>query len=174
MPENTGSNTKEKKPRLAPAVVFPPPVQPLRPVQIPGNPSVDPRLGHVWPRHLVLLSPYPPWTTQPPVPRESIPSDSHHHHQRMSNAPRTDANTPLEVIDEKLLPKVDMLFDSENEAYEFYNTYAENVVSSFEDQHYGQHRRTLLQEGHLYAHEKAFVKRKKVLKRPSVQGLKRE
>ncbi|OAY78912.1 Protein FAR1-RELATED SEQUENCE 7, partial [Ananas comosus] len=129
MPENTGSNTKEKKPRLAPAVVFPPPVQPLRPVQIPGNPSVDPRLGHVWPRHLVLLSPYPPWTTQPPVPRESIPSDSHHHHQRekMSNAPRTDANTPLEVIDEKLLPKVDMLFDSENEAYEFYNTYAENV-----------------------------------------------
>lgn len=45
----------------------------------------------------------------------------------MSNAPRTDANTPLEVIDEKLLPKVDMLFDSENEAYEFYNTYAENV-----------------------------------------------
>ncbi|XP_006657837.1 protein FAR1-RELATED SEQUENCE 5-like isoform X1 [Oryza brachyantha] len=38
-----------------------------------------------------------------------------------------DVSPAIDNCDEKMLPKVDMLFDGENEAYEFYNVYAEMV-----------------------------------------------
>ncbi|XP_073001187.1 protein FAR1-RELATED SEQUENCE 5-like [Typha latifolia] len=127
MPVNVGGSVKkEKNPRLSPAAVFQP-VQSLRPVHVAGNSTADPRLVHIWPRHVVLLSPYPTWAPQPPGPPQSSSSSPQHQVGNLADAPRTDANTVVGISDERLLPKVDMLFDSENEAYEFYNTYAENV-----------------------------------------------
>ena len=38
-----------------------------------------------------------------------------------------DVNPAIDSCDEKMLPKVNMLFDGESDAYEFYNAYAEKV-----------------------------------------------
>lgn len=38
-----------------------------------------------------------------------------------------DVNPTTDTCDEKMFPKVDMLFHGESDVYEFYNAYSENV-----------------------------------------------
>ncbi|KAJ4768983.1 FAR1-related sequence 1 [Rhynchospora pubera] len=75
-----------------------------------------------WPRNLLLLSPYPPWAP----PQQPLP---YLHDVDKQPQPPSDATKPHPYItaDLSLLPKLDMLFDTENDAYDFYNTYAENL-----------------------------------------------
>ncbi|XP_073106591.1 protein FAR1-RELATED SEQUENCE 5 isoform X1 [Elaeis guineensis] len=47
--------------------------------------------------------------------------------KKMTDAPRPNSTTMEDANNARWLPRIDMLFESENEAYEFYNTYAENV-----------------------------------------------
>ncbi|CAL9761774.1 unnamed protein product [Musa acuminata subsp. burmannicoides] len=124
------SRKRNKKTSVAPTVVFTP-VQPVThvPVHVGGHPPTLQSLVQMWPSPLVILSPTAPWAAQP-----SIPSTSEHssvqndpHKERMADMASAGVTTILgDASNAKWLPRVDMLFDSETDAYDFYNTYAEN------------------------------------------------
>ncbi|WOL07647.1 protein FAR1-RELATED SEQUENCE 12-like [Canna indica] len=118
----------DKKTFVAPAIVFTS-LQPVTPAHAGGHPTTVQPLVHTWPRPLVLLSPATPWAAQQPVPSASeLPSVQNNcQREKMTDATSADAMTVSDDSNAKWVPRVDMLFDSENDAYDFYNTYAENV-----------------------------------------------
>ncbi|XP_074568675.1 protein FAR1-RELATED SEQUENCE 5-like isoform X2 [Curcuma longa] len=118
-----GCNRKRKKSTFVTPTVLFAPLQPVTPAQIDGSTSTTQSLVQMWPSPLVLLSSTTAWATQPPV----MSTSEHSFVQRDGDKDMasTDA-TKMGNIISKWLPRVDMLFDSENDAYEFYNTYAEN------------------------------------------------
>jgi len=103
----------EKNPQDAPGPATAPPlVQALRPVDGTGSPTIDLRLAQQsWPGNVVLLRPCVPWPPQ----------------DAMVDVAAADVNPAIDSCDDNMLPKVNMLFDGENDAYEFYNAYAEKV-----------------------------------------------
>lgn len=128
MSSNSGDSAKEKDPQIAPALVAPPLVQTFGPVHASGSPAADPRLAQQsWPGHVVLLRPYAPWPPHLPFLPPLNPSNPQQNGEVAADVAAADVNPAIDSCDEKMLPKVNMLFDGENEAYEFYNAYAENV-----------------------------------------------
>ncbi|CAL5086112.1 unnamed protein product [Urochloa decumbens] len=121
----------EKDPQVAPGpVTAPPPVQAPRPVDATGiaAPSIDPRLAQQsWPGHVVLLRPCVPWPPQVPVPVMLNAANPQQNVDAMGDVAAADVNPAIDSCDENMLPKVNMLFDGESDAYEFYNAYAEKV-----------------------------------------------
>ncbi|OEL27101.1 hypothetical protein BAE44_0011879 [Dichanthelium oligosanthes] len=117
----------EKDPQVAPwPTTAPPLVQALRPVDATGSPAIDPRLAQQsWPGHVVLLRPCVPWPPQVPVPRLLNPANSQQNADAMVDVAAADVNPAIDSCDENMLPKVNMLFDGESDAYDFYNAYAE-------------------------------------------------
>ncbi|CAL9165329.1 protein FAR1-RELATED SEQUENCE 5-like [Musa acuminata AAA Group] len=121
-----GCSTKRKKNIfVAPTVVFTP-LQPVTTVNVGAHPPAVQPLLHMWPSPLVILSQATPWAAQPPNSSISELPSVHIVSQKgtMSDMASADATTLGGSM--KWLPRVDMLFDSESDAYEFYNTYAEN------------------------------------------------
>ncbi|WOK99767.1 protein FAR1-RELATED SEQUENCE 5-like [Canna indica] len=117
------SRKRKKSTFVAPTVVFAP-LQPVTAGQIGASPSTTQPLVHMWPSPLVILSPTTAWAAQPPITSTSEHSSVQNDCEKdMTNV---DAATLGNVSNAKWLPRVDMSFDSENDAYEFYNTYAEN------------------------------------------------
>ncbi|KAG2637701.1 hypothetical protein PVAP13_2NG534306 [Panicum virgatum] len=103
----------EKNPQDAPGPATAPPlVQALRPVDGTGSSTIDLRLAQQsWPGNVVLLRPCVPWPPQ----------------DAMVDVAAADVNPAIDSCDDNMLPKMNMLFDGENDAYEFYNAYAEKV-----------------------------------------------
>ncbi|EEE67416.1 hypothetical protein OsJ_24749 [Oryza sativa Japonica Group] len=125
MSSNSGGSAKEKDPENAPELVALPLVRTLRPVHAVIDPAADPRSAQLsWPGHVVLLPPYATWPhhvpTLPPAVNPANP-------QQNVDVAAADVSPDVGCCDEKMLPKVDMLFDGEKEAYDFYNAYAEMV-----------------------------------------------
>ncbi|CAL9155975.1 unnamed protein product [Musa hybrid cultivar] len=118
----------DKKTFVAPAIVFTP-LQSVTPAQGGGHPTTGQPLVHTWPRPLVILSQATPWATRPPIPSASELSSVQNncHGEKMMDMAGAEPMIIGDVSNAKYVPRVDMLFDSENDAYDFYNTYAENV-----------------------------------------------
>ncbi|PWZ15295.1 Protein FAR1-RELATED SEQUENCE 5 [Zea mays] len=116
----------EKDPQVIPRPATGPPlVQTLTPVNATGSPAIDPRLAQPsWPGHVVLLRPCAAWPPHLPVPL-LLP---HQNVDALEDVAAADVNPAIDSCDEKMLPKVNMLFDGESDAYEFYNAYAEKHV----------------------------------------------
>ncbi|KAG8050960.1 hypothetical protein GUJ93_ZPchr0009g2303 [Zizania palustris] len=125
MSSNSGGSAKEKDPQNARELVAPLLVQTLRPVHAVTNPAGNLRLAQQpWPGHVVLLPPYAPWPPHMPIPPPPVtPANP----QQNGDVMVAEVNPAIDSCDEVMLPKVNMLFDGENEAYEFYNAYAEMV-----------------------------------------------
>ncbi|KAG6533197.1 hypothetical protein ZIOFF_007063 [Zingiber officinale] len=118
-----GCNRKRKKSTFVTPTVLFAPLHPVTPAQIDGSTSTTQSLVQMWPSPLVLLSSTTAWPTQPPV----MSTSEHSFVQRADDKDMASIDaTKMGNIISKWLPRVDMLFDSENDAYEFYNTYAEN------------------------------------------------
>nr|TKW35320.1 hypothetical protein SEVIR_2G364300v2 [Setaria viridis]TKW35321.1 hypothetical protein SEVIR_2G364300v2 [Setaria viridis]TKW35324.1 hypothetical protein SEVIR_2G364300v2 [Setaria viridis] len=119
----------EKDPQVAPGpATAPPQVQALRPADATGSPVIDPRLAQQsWPGHVVLLRPCVPWPPQVPVPLLLSAANPQQNANAMADVAAADVNPAIDSCDENMLPKVNMLFDGESDAYEFYNAYAEKV-----------------------------------------------
>ncbi|XP_052162797.1 protein FAR1-RELATED SEQUENCE 5-like [Oryza glaberrima] len=125
MSSNSGGIAKEKDPENAPELVALPLVRTLRPVHAVIDPAADPRSAQLsWPGHVVLLPPYATWPHHVPTPPPAVnPANP----QQNGDVAAADVSPDVGCCDEKMLPKVDMLFDGEKEAYDFYNAYAEMV-----------------------------------------------
>ncbi|XP_042396303.1 protein FAR1-RELATED SEQUENCE 5-like isoform X1 [Zingiber officinale] len=124
------SMKSDKKTFVAPAIVF----TPLKPVTSAhgssgGHPTTLQPLLHTWTRPVVLLSPATPWAAQPPIPSASEISSMQNNCQKakVMDMASTDSMQVGDGSNVRWVPRIDMLFDSENDAYEFYNAYAENV-----------------------------------------------
>ncbi|CAN6199448.1 unnamed protein product [Urochloa humidicola] len=121
----------EKDTQVAPGPATTPPlVQALRPVDATGSAAtaIDPRLAQQsWPGHVVLLRPCVPWPPQVPVPVMLNAANPQQNVDAMVDVAAADVNPAIDSCDENMLPKVNMLFDGESDAYEFYNAYAEKV-----------------------------------------------
>uniref|UniRef100_J3MM21 Uncharacterized protein n=1 Tax=Oryza brachyantha TaxID=4533 RepID=J3MM21_ORYBR len=123
MSSNSRDTGKEENPPNAPMLVALPLVKALRPVNVAINPAADPRLTQQpCPGHVAVLPPHTPWPVHVPItPAPLNPANP----QQNGDVAVSDVSPAIDSCDEKMLPKVDMLFDGENEAYEFYN--AEDV-----------------------------------------------
>ncbi|KQK15751.1 protein FAR1-RELATED SEQUENCE 5 [Brachypodium distachyon] len=119
MSSNSSGSAKEKGLQIFTPLVKPPFAQSFRPVHALGSPTTDLRLSQQsWPGN-VALHPCTPWPGNPANPQQNG--------ELVADVVAADVNPVIDNCDDKMLPKVDMLFDGENEAYEFYNAYAENV-----------------------------------------------
>lgn len=124
MPSTPGEND----PRVTPGPVAPPFVQTFRPTHAAGGAAADPRLAQQsWPGHVVLLRPCAPWLPHAPVPLLLNAANPRQNGDAAADVAAADVNPAIDSCDENMLPKVNMLFDGENDAYEFYNAYAEKV-----------------------------------------------
>ncbi|KAG2637704.1 hypothetical protein PVAP13_2NG534306 [Panicum virgatum] len=119
----------EKNPQDAPGPATAPPlVQALRPVDGTGSSTIDLRLAQQsWPGNVVLLRPCVPWPPQVPVQLLLNPANPQKNADAMVDVAAADVNPAIDSCDDNMLPKMNMLFDGENDAYEFYNAYAEKV-----------------------------------------------
>ncbi|KAL6656774.1 hypothetical protein ACP70R_004554 [Stipagrostis hirtigluma subsp. patula] len=123
------SGPETNDPQVVPGPAAAPPlVQTLRPVNATGSPAADPRTAQQsWPGHVVLLHPYAPWPPNAPVPLLLNTANPQQNGEAVADVAAADVNPGIDSCDESMLPKENMLFDGENDAYEFYNAYAEKV-----------------------------------------------
>lgn len=120
MSSNSGGGAKEKGSRIAMPPVPPPLVQNSMPTASDG-PTTDLRLAQQsWPGHVVLR----PCTSWPPHVNPAYPQQNG---EAVADVVAADVLPVINSCNEKMLPEVNMLFDDENDAYEFYNIYAEKV-----------------------------------------------
>lgn len=118
------SAPREKDPQVTTSpATGPPRVHTLMPVNATGSPAMDLKLAQPsCPGHLVLLHPCAPWPLHLLVPL-FLP----HQNDALVDVAAADVNPTTDTCDEKMFPKVNMLFDGESDVYEFYNAYSENV-----------------------------------------------
>lgn len=128
MSSNSGGGAKQKGPQIAPPLVEPSLLQNFKPPDASDSPTTDLRLAQQpWPGHVVLPR---PCTSCPPHAPSSPPLNPAYPQQNgeaVVDVVAADVNPVIDSCDEMMLPKVNTLFDSEDEAYEFYNLYAEKV-----------------------------------------------
>ncbi|KAL6856120.1 hypothetical protein ACP4OV_018922 [Aristida adscensionis] len=124
------SGPEKDGPQVAPgpAAAAPLLVQNVRLANATGGADTEPGLKQQsWPGHVVLLRPYAPWPPHVPVPLLLNAGNPQQNAEAVADVAAADVNPAIDSCDESMLPKENMLFDGENDAYEFYNAYAEKV-----------------------------------------------
>uniref|UniRef100_A0ACD5V1E1 Uncharacterized protein n=3 Tax=Avena sativa TaxID=4498 RepID=A0ACD5V1E1_AVESA len=115
MSSNGGGGAKENGLQIAPPLTAPLLLQNFKPPHASDSPTTDLRLAQQpWPPHAPLSPPL-----NPAYPQQN--------RKAVVDVVEADVNPAIDSYDEMMLPKVNTLFDGENEAYEFYNSYAEKV-----------------------------------------------
>ncbi|KAK3125380.1 hypothetical protein QOZ80_7BG0604070 [Eleusine coracana subsp. coracana] len=123
------SGPEKNDPQVTPgSLAAPSSVQTFRPPHTTGSAAADPRLSQQsWPGQAVLLRPYAPWPPQASVPLLLNTPNSQQNGEAGAEVAAADVNPVIDSCDENMVPKINMLFDGENDAYDFYNAYAEKV-----------------------------------------------
>ncbi|XP_078167231.1 protein FAR1-RELATED SEQUENCE 5-like isoform X2 [Carex rostrata] len=111
-------------PALVPVAVVPSSVGHANPNP---NSSSDPSMSSTWSHNLVLLSPYPAWPQHQALQSQPNALILHDTEKQTPGSTKPEAYITADISDSSMVPKLDMLFDTENDAYDFYNTYAEKV-----------------------------------------------
>lgn len=127
MSSNSGGGAKEKGSQIAPPLVAPSLLQNVKP-HASDSPATDLRLAQQsWPGDVVLRHPCTSWPPQAPLSPPLNPVYPQQNGEAAADVAAADVNPAIDSCDEMMLPKVNTLFDGENEAFEFYNSYAEKV-----------------------------------------------